>query len=244
MSRIFGRLAGGVVALTLLATMAVLPVAAATYTVTPGTFVGTADQCGGTPGTPGGVVARWDNSVGNPAPSIYLAKTAPTTDCSAAGIDVNGVSGGTVSELNFDFKGVCNGGSPRFDVVTTSGYTYFFGCNNVTPTDAGNGWQHVQFSPADAQSQLATNPPFTATTAVQSVQIVLDVQGSAYIDNVSVNNQVIGAPSTPTTAEGCKKGGWQHLQDANGNAFKNQGQCVSYFNHQNGRGDDDQGNND
>jgi hypothetical protein len=31
-----------------------------------------------------------------------------------------------------------------------------------------------------------------------------------------------------TDKDACKNGGWQNLSDANGNAFKNQGACVSY----------------
>lgn len=33
---------------------------------------------------------------------------------------------------------------------------------------------------------------------------------------------------TKVTAEACKKNGWKDLQDADGNPFKNQGQCMSY----------------
>jgi len=36
----------------------------------------------------------------------------------------------------------------------------------------------------------------------------------------------------PTSKDACKKNGYKNLTDANGNPFKNQGQCVSYFNHQ------------
>lgn len=32
-----------------------------------------------------------------------------------------------------------------------------------------------------------------------------------------------------TTKDECKNGGWMNVTDANGNAFKNQGQCVSYL---------------
>lgn len=32
----------------------------------------------------------------------------------------------------------------------------------------------------------------------------------------------------PTTTSACKDGGWQGLTDSSGNAFKNQGDCVSY----------------
>ncbi|HEX2906882.1 MAG TPA: hypothetical protein VHO69_08485, partial [Phototrophicaceae bacterium] len=36
-------------------------------------------------------------------------------------------------------------------------------------------------------------------------------------------------PSDPAAA--CKNGGWQTMTDGSGNPFKNQGDCVSYFNH-------------
>ncbi len=36
--------------------------------------------------------------------------------------------------------------------------------------------------------------------------------------------------ATPKNKEQCKKDGWKDLKDSSGNAFKNQGQCVSYFN--------------
>jgi len=37
----------------------------------------------------------------------------------------------------------------------------------------------------------------------------------------------------PTSKDACKKGGYTSLTDAEGNLFKNQGQCVSYYNHLN-----------
>lgn len=36
------------------------------------------------------------------------------------------------------------------------------------------------------------------------------------------------AASPPATKDDCKNGGWQTHTDANGTAFKNQGDCVSY----------------
>ncbi|MGI8402983.1 MAG: hypothetical protein ACR2NS_15460 [Gemmatimonadaceae bacterium] len=43
---------------------------------------------------------------------------------------------------------------------------------------------------------------------------------------------------TPTTKDDCKDGGWQNVRAADGSAFKNQGQCVSYVNHGDGNGND------
>ena len=105
----------GVTILVALAAFFVSPVAATTsYSLTPFTFVGAAGDCGtGYPaGTPGGVVAKFDSTTGNPAPSLLLAKNVPTTDCSSAGATVNGVAGITLTELNFDVHGVLWRGRP------------------------------------------------------------------------------------------------------------------------------------
>lgn len=42
--------------------------------------------------------------------------------------------------------------------------------------------------------------------------------------------------SVPTSFADCKRGGWRSFTSP---AFKNQGQCVAYVNHQDGRGQDD-----
>ena len=36
--------------------------------------------------------------------------------------------------------------------------------------------------------------------------------------------------ATPPSKEACKDGGWQNLGDQNGQAFNNQGECISWFN--------------
>jgi hypothetical protein len=45
------------------------------------------------------------------------------------------------------------------------------------------------------------------------------------------------AGGPPTNKAQCKKGGWKHFSSP---SFKNQGQCVSYVNHHNGKGKDDE----
>jgi hypothetical protein len=37
--------------------------------------------------------------------------------------------------------------------------------------------------------------------------------------------------NTPHSKADCKNGGWKHHTDAHGHAFKNQGQCVSWVEH-------------
>lgn len=224
-------LVGTGVAILMLSNVAISAGAATTYTLTPFEYVGAAGDCGtGYPaGTPGGVVSKWDSTMGNPSPSLRLEKNVPTTDCSAAGATVNGVSGITLTELNFDVKGYCGAGAPRFNVVTSDNVTHFFGCASGTQTDAGNGWTHVVFDPTNPAQAF---PVIVAGTTVTSIELIQDEQGQTNLDNISINDQVIGGPNTPSNKDQCKKSGWQDLQDGNGHPFKNQGQCVSYFNHQ------------
>ena len=41
----------------------------------------------------------------------------------------------------------------------------------------------------------------------------------------------------PTSKQQCKKGGWKQFTNP---SFKNQGRCVAYVNHHNGKGKDDE----
>jgi len=54
-----------------------------------------------------------------------------------------------------------------------------------------------------------------------------------YTDGVNFNGTTYNFElfETPSSKEQCKKDGYKTLSDNDGNAFKNQGQCVSYFNH-------------
>jgi hypothetical protein len=45
--------------------------------------------------------------------------------------------------------------------------------------------------------------------------------------------------ATPSGKDACKNDGYKSLTDQNGQAFKNQGQCVAYANHTDGVGRDD-----
>ncbi len=213
---------------------------AATYTLTPWTYVGAAGDCGpgSLAGTAGNVTSQWDNTVGNPAPSLYLAKTAPTTDCSSAGATVNGVSGITLTQVAFDYKTgeYCGAGAPRFNVDATDGSHFIGGCANGTQTDLGNGWTHVTIDPTSTTQAF---PPIAAGATVNSMNIVFDEQGATHIDNVTINGTAVTETNVPTTKDACKDNGWVNLTDTNGAKFKNQGQCVAYVNHHDGKGADD-----
>jgi len=198
------------------------------FGIQPFEFVGAVNDCGpGYPaGTPGNVTAKWDNIIGNPPPSLFLEKKALTTDCSSAGATLTGVEGIHLTELNYDIKvgSLCTAGSPRFNVSASDGFHFIGGCANGTQTPIGTtGWTHVVFDPTNPAQAF---PVIAPGATVNSIELILDEQGSAYIDNISVNNAVVGSPTAPTTKDDCKNGGWQNFSNP---TFKNQGDCVSYI---------------
>src|SRR5690348_24044 len=66
--------------------------------------------------------------------ALHLAKPCTTSTVASAGATITGVKGKTFSSASFTLasSSQCQGGSPRFNVVTTDG-TFFLGCNNVMP---------------------------------------------------------------------------------------------------------------
>src|SRR5207237_8154151 len=142
-----------------------------------------------------------------------------TATNASSGATVNGVSGITLTELNFDYRNDshCGAGAPRYNVVTTDNVTHFFGCVYGTHTPAGPNWTQVVFSPADAF------PAVVPGEVVQSIDVVFDEgidqgNGYAYLDNFSINGQVIGGPNTPSSKDACKKDGWMSLQRSDGSS--------------------------
>ncbi len=183
-----------------------------------------------------GITSQWDNSTGNPPPALHLTKPCLTATNASSGATINGVSGITLTELNFDYRsdGHCGAGAPRFNVDASDGFHFMGGCANGTQTDLGNGWIHVVVDPTNPAQAF---PVLTPGATINSIDIVFDegsdavgqgTPGSVYIDNISVNDQVIGGPTSQQSKELCKKGGWMTMT-ASGSAFKNQGDCVSYF---------------
>lgn len=154
------------------------------------------------PGHTGIVTAAWVTHQGLPDAgssdhALFLQKNGPTAADAAAGADVTGVSGITLTELGFDYRndGHCGAGAPRFNVTTTDNVTHFFGCIYGTHTPVNANWTRVRFTDANAY------PPVTADETVQSIQIVFDEgtdvgQGFVYLDNIDINGTMIGKPGT------------------------------------------------
>jgi hypothetical protein len=171
------------------------------------------------------------------------------------GVDFKTPAGLTVADLNnlsTDYKftaGSCGGGSPRFQVnVTTPSnqtknifvyigpYPSYAGCPPSIWSNTGN--LAAPTSIVDS-SQIGGTfyDPYTHVQAVYGsypvtgIQVVADgfwaVGGTqtTLIDNVVINNTIYTFDK-----EQCKDGGWQTSNRVDGSPFKNQGDCIQYFN--------------
>jgi hypothetical protein len=109
----------------------------------------------------------------------------------------------------------------------TNVQTYFLGCNNVTPVTNANGTVTYTFTAATIAA--AGNQIPVPTGTISSVDVLIDVQGSADLSNITFNGQTeVPVTGAPTAADQCKHGGWKSFTSP---SFKNQGQCVSWVQH-------------
>ena len=155
---------------------------------------------------------------------LHLEKNCPTSTNAAAGADITGLEGQTFTSASFtlDSASQCEGGSPRFNVETSTGF-FFLGCNNVTPTTNADGSATYTFTAATVAA-AGNQVPFPTGT-IESISILIDVEGTADITDITVNGQ-LQVPTTQAAKDQCKDGGWQNFTSP---SFKNQGDCVSYF---------------
>lgn len=173
------------------------------------------------PGNTGCVTATYSHGV------LHLAKTCVTSTNAAAGADINGFTGQAFQSASFTLANAsqCQGGSPRFDISTTNGL-FFLGCNNVTPTTNPDGTVTYTFSPSNL---IPADPTKTTPGTITAVEVLIDVQGTADLTNIMVNGQLQKPlPRHLVTKSACKNGGWKNSVSPK---FKNQGQCVAYWNH-------------
>jgi len=176
------------------------------------------------PGNTKCVEATWINKT----KTLHLEKNCPTATNASAGAEVTGVSGQMFQSASFTLASAaqCQGGSPRFNVDTTTGF-FFLGCNNVNPTTNADGTVTYTFTAATLAAAGQQVP--TPTGTVESVSVLIDVQGTADLTKVTFNGKLQKlAPGKADFARACKKGGWKSFS---GPALKNQGQCVKYVVH-------------
>jgi hypothetical protein len=119
---------------------------------------------------------------------LHLAKNCATSTDAAAGAEITGVAGQTFQSAEFTLASAsqCQGGSPRFDIVTTTGI-FFLGCNNVTPTINSDGTATYTFTAATLAA-AGNQVPFPTGT-ITAADILIDVQGTADITKITVNGK-------------------------------------------------------
>ena len=104
----------------------------------------------------------------------------------------------------------------------------------MTPVTNANGTATYTFDAASIAAGGGQVPFPTGT--ITAVDVLIDVQGSADLSNITFNGVVqvpVVVSGPPTTKAACKHDGWKSFTDP---TFKNQGQCVAYVNHHSSHG--------
>ncbi len=140
--------------------------------------IGTAKPWEYDPGKTGTVVAKWTKD------GLSLQKNTETATNAAAGADIKGVDGETLTKLSFEVQGYCGAGAPRFNVYTDAG-TSFLGCIYGEKLDLGNGWTRVTFN----GDELGAGDAFGKT--ITGADVVMDEQGQTLLRNITVNGVAV-----------------------------------------------------
>jgi hypothetical protein len=160
---------------------------------------------------------------------LHLEKNCATSVNAAAGADITGAEGQAFASASFTLASAsqCQGGSPRFNVDTTTGF-FFLGCNNVVPTMNADGTVTYLFNAATLAAAGQQVP--TPTGAIKSVSVLIDVEGKADLTNITLNGkkQKVTKRTSGLASAPCKNGGWKTFTSP---TFKNQGQCVKHLIH-------------
>ena len=148
---------------------------------------------------------------------LLLAKTGPTSNFAAAGAEIKGVEGMTITELGYDIRkggapgssigSHCGAGAPRFDVVTTDNVDHFVGCDSPPgiPVAASLGWTRLRWTTVEL---AAAFPPILGSDRIKSLTLIFDEGqdasggpdsfGLAVLDNIDVNGMLVGrGPNKP-----------------------------------------------
>jgi hypothetical protein len=166
----------------------------------------------------GGVNAFWANGIGladtngNTNFGLHMEKTVDTTVNASAGAVLDGLKGVVVQAgdtLGYDLKNdsTCASG-PRFNVSYTlpdgtSGFSFVGGCNNSTKSPACQNpanWTRNRLSLQDPSQAF---PIIPAGSAIQSVVLIIDEQGTYNLDNINFRDQIATKPGASSTSTGC-----------------------------------------
>jgi hypothetical protein len=166
----------------------------------------------------GGGFAQWLDGIGEgDSPNcrtsfgLLLQKSPSTETVLAVGTVLEGLSGAVVTEddtLGYDIRNdsPCLAGSPRFNVNYTlpdgtEGFSFVGGCVNgtITTSPQNPNWSRVTF---DLQSQAF--PAIPEGSTIESVELIVDDQGSFTVDNIQFRDLYFDKPgNNPGHAPQC-----------------------------------------
>lgn len=163
--------------------------------------------------------AQWTNKVALDGKfSVQLEKSvgfascytpAPEDGCAAfAAAVVDGVEGITIADLGpigFSVNGVCGAGAPRFNLYyDTDGDgqadgVAFYGCTAHVSGIPAPGWTSMSASSAVPDFCYSFAPPgactLTPASTVIQLSVLVDEQGTWYIDRVTAAGHTTGEPN-------------------------------------------------
>jgi hypothetical protein len=151
--------------------------------------------------------AQWTNKQSHTGKfSVLLQKSVPTSEFAFAAATVDGVDGLTVAQLGnigFSVNGPCGAGSPRFNLFYDNDFdgeadgVAFYGCANHPAGSTKPGWTDMLADASVPESQFpyGGKGPLTDASVVSSLSVVVDEQGTYYIDQVKAAGQVTGEPN-------------------------------------------------
>ena len=169
--------------------------------------------------------------------TLHLEKNCSTDTVASAFGTINDMNGQTFTSGSFTLASTaqCQGGSPRFNVFTTV-KTYFLGCNNVKPVVNANGTATYTFTPATIAAG-GNQVPFPTGT-ITGLSVLIDVQGTADVTRVFVNDRY-EAPVPTTTGGGHHKHACPHGRDNGHDCGLHKGQHKHGDHNSQGQDNDD-----
>jgi hypothetical protein len=194
----------------------------------------------------GALQLKTDNT--NGAKAQYLkSANVPLSTVNELSYATKQVSGPSVAAASYQLVVDLNGATPG-GIGTLVYEPYYNGI--VTPTiwqqwdvSAGQFWSSQSFTEGMCSVENGQGgAPFYTLAGLKAVcpnAVILGfgVNVGTYNPNYNVETDGVNFNGTtydfeltnvPTAKEQCKNGGWQNVTDADGHAFKNQGDCVSY----------------
>ncbi len=145
---------------------------------------------------PVNITAAWTSALDAPshhALTLAISELVTFPPGASAIASVSPIAGVKLTHLGFDHKeGThCTNGSPRWDVETTDGSSYAFGCaaGIHEPELPADGWERITFSCDDVQvlNGLSGSCPLGSPQVIRVLQIVHDEPARTILDNLNVN---------------------------------------------------------